>query len=418
MPVAAQQQPRARERREHRRHRLDQEALTLLLGEPSDREDRRISGVVERRGGLALGFGPEAIELLASQHDVDLRRVPRAAADRIRADRVADGNEPIDPSPPGELVHLRDDPSPARDGRRELAVAEPSRLDVRDVRDDLHARAPAGGAPDDRRPQHLRVDRVEAPLTKQAGHRRNRFQRSGSWASMQPMDRDACGLDLAREGVGLPQERDLRRDLRSIEVPRCQGEPVLGAAHPQAVDEVEDAMGHGGRESSTEHSLLGLARWRLCRSLSWSPAAARGRPVSEPCWNATHRWRSRRSPIFRCLSTNGTVVRHPWTSPRSRSISPRTSASGIGGLDAATTRAALEGAVDYPAAMRALYEAYASARGKTRYGDKTPPFVLHMDLACPALPGIAVRPRDPRRTRRGDVARRNRVRAGPDHASR
>ena len=56
------------------------------------------------------------------------------------------------------------------------------------------------------------------------------------------------------------------------------------------------------------------------------------------------------------------------------------------GLDAATAGTALAGAADYPAAMRALYAAYADARGKTRYGDKTPPFVLHMDLLARLFP--------------------------------
>jgi hypothetical protein len=56
------------------------------------------------------------------------------------------------------------------------------------------------------------------------------------------------------------------------------------------------------------------------------------------------------------------------------------------GLDAAATRAALDGAPTYPAAIRALYGAYAAARGKDRYGDKTPPFVLHMDLLAGVFP--------------------------------
>ena len=43
-------------------------------------------------------------------------------------------------------------------------------------------------------------------------------------------------------------------------------------------------------------------------------------------------------------------------------------------------------AVSYPDAVRAVYAAYADARGLSRYGDKTPPFVLHMDLLAGLFP--------------------------------
>ncbi|MEA2550430.1 MAG: hypothetical protein QOE25_199 [Actinomycetota bacterium] len=47
-------------------------------------------------------------------------------------------------------------------------------------------------------------------------------------------------------------------------------------------------------------------------------------------------------------------------------------------LDTATARSALEGTSEYAEAMRGLYAAYAAARGRSRYADKTPAFVLRM----------------------------------------
>lgn len=41
---------------------------------------------------------------------------------------------------------------------------------------------------------------------------------------------------------------------------------------------------------------------------------------------------------------------------------------------------------DYPSAIRTLYAAYARNRGKTRYGDKTPSYVLHVRLLADTFP--------------------------------
>src|SRR5438445_12707097 len=40
-------------------------------------------------------------------------------------------------------------------------------------------------------------------------------------------------------------------------------------------------------------------------------------------------------------------------------------------MDEPSTRAALEGATDYPSAIRGLYAAYAGSRDRDLYGDKT-----------------------------------------------
>ncbi len=56
------------------------------------------------------------------------------------------------------------------------------------------------------------------------------------------------------------------------------------------------------------------------------------------------------------------------------------------GLSEAATRSALAGATDYASAMRSLYSAYAASAGKRRYGDKTPAFVLHMELLASLFP--------------------------------
>jgi hypothetical protein len=46
----------------------------------------------------------------------------------------------------------------------------------------------------------------------------------------------------------------------------------------------------------------------------------------------------------------------------------------------------LSGAADYAGAVRSVYAAYAAAHGAERYGDKTPPFVLHMELLAGLFP--------------------------------
>jgi hypothetical protein len=49
-------------------------------------------------------------------------------------------------------------------------------------------------------------------------------------------------------------------------------------------------------------------------------------------------------------------------------------------LDPAVVRKGLTGVRDYPHAIRRLYAMYAASRGKSRYADKTPSFVLRMGL--------------------------------------
>jgi hypothetical protein len=46
----------------------------------------------------------------------------------------------------------------------------------------------------------------------------------------------------------------------------------------------------------------------------------------------------------------------------------------------------LSGAAGYADAVRSVFAAYAAAHGTGRYGDKTPPFVLHMDLLAGLFP--------------------------------
>ena len=46
----------------------------------------------------------------------------------------------------------------------------------------------------------------------------------------------------------------------------------------------------------------------------------------------------------------------------------------------------LSGVADYADAVRSVYAAYASTAGADRYGDKTPPFVLHMELLAGLFP--------------------------------
>jgi hypothetical protein len=45
-----------------------------------------------------------------------------------------------------------------------------------------------------------------------------------------------------------------------------------------------------------------------------------------------------------------------------------------------------EAPAGYPDAVRAVYAEYARSVGKSRFGDKTPPFVLHMDLLAELFP--------------------------------
>ena len=58
------------------------------------------------------------------------------------------------------------------------------------------------------------------------------------------------------------------------------------------------------------------------------------------------------------------------------------------GLDGAQLRARLqaESPAGYADAVRAVYAEYARSVGKSRSGDKTPPFVLHMDLLAELFP--------------------------------
>jgi hypothetical protein len=46
----------------------------------------------------------------------------------------------------------------------------------------------------------------------------------------------------------------------------------------------------------------------------------------------------------------------------------------------------VSGLASYPDAVRAAYAGYARSRGTSRYGDKTPPFVLHVDLIAELFP--------------------------------
>ena len=46
----------------------------------------------------------------------------------------------------------------------------------------------------------------------------------------------------------------------------------------------------------------------------------------------------------------------------------------------------VSGATGFADAVRRVYATYASAKGAPRYGDKTPPFVLHMDLLARLFP--------------------------------
>ena len=50
---------------------------------------------------------------------------------------------------------------------------------------------------------------------------------------------------------------------------------------------------------------------------------------------------------------------------------------------------------DYPQAVRTVFGLWASARGKSRYADKTPVYVLHVRELARAVPGVGVRPPRP-----------------------
>jgi hypothetical protein len=56
-------------------------------------------------------------------------------------------------------------------------------------------------------------------------------------------------------------------------------------------------------------------------------------------------------------------------------------------VDPALVRSTLTGvAPDYPEAIRRVYALYASSHGKSRYGDKTPPFLMHMRMLAEQFP--------------------------------
>src|SRR5207247_397312 len=57
---------------------------------------------------------------------------------------------------------------------------------------------------------------------------------------------------------------------------------------------------------------------------------------------------------------------------------------GVGGVGG---RAGLAGpAPDYPDAIRRVYAVYAEAHGKSRFGDKTPPFLMHVRTLAELFP--------------------------------
>jgi hypothetical protein len=56
-------------------------------------------------------------------------------------------------------------------------------------------------------------------------------------------------------------------------------------------------------------------------------------------------------------------------------------------VDPSLVRLTLTGvAPDYPEAIRRVYALYASSHGKVRYGDKTPPFLMHMRMLAEEFP--------------------------------
>jgi hypothetical protein len=93
-----------------------------------------------------------------------------------------------------------------------------------------------------------------------------------------------------------------------------------------------------------------------------------------PVWFARHRTRYERPEGFAVDRFVDDVVAHEsfqrW------------------GLDAARVRTSLRDAAPatYPDAVRAYYAVYAHAHGKSRYGDKTPLFVLHIPLLAELFP--------------------------------
>lgn len=50
------------------------------------------------------------------------------------------------------------------------------------------------------------------------------------------------------------------------------------------------------------------------------------------------------------------------------------------GVDPDAVRARLPGTADFPDVIRAVYECFAESRGKRRFGDKTPLYMLHLEL--------------------------------------
>ena len=58
-------------------------------------------------------------------------------------------------------------------------------------------------------------------------------------------------------------------------------------------------------------------------------------------------------------------------------------------------RARLSPEMPLGAAIGAVYESYAAAHGKSRWGDKTPMYMQRLPLLERALPGRALRPPDP-----------------------
>src|SRR2546428_3501544 len=148
--------------------------MSLLLGQPPDRYDARVAAIVDRRIDRSFRTNAQLGELLAPEHDVDLRPVPRRAADRVGPHRLADRDEPIYEPATGPLIEPRDEPGLPGDRAAQLTLHEPGGGHVRDMRDHLHAGQTPGDAPHDRSPHDLRVDGIEATLLQKAPDARNR----------------------------------------------------------------------------------------------------------------------------------------------------------------------------------------------------------------------------------------------------
>ncbi len=67
------------------------------------------------------------------------------------------------------------------------------------------------------------------------------------------------------------------------------------------------------------------------------------------------------------------------------------------GISLAEVRARLSPGMPLGAAIAAIYDTYAAARGKSRWGDKTPLYMQHLPLLERLFPDARVRPPDPRR---------------------